>query len=100
MHSPLGISPICREISAILSPVNLAENMKSDSSEQLYEKTAKKFYPRLGAPNRPLDCSAIYFGGLTGLQFQDDSDHEGIERAHQPGRGPGKHKHTGACSHD
>jgi hypothetical protein len=28
----LRISPICREISAILSPVNLAENMKTDST--------------------------------------------------------------------
>jgi hypothetical protein len=36
---------------------------------------------------RPLDCSAMYFGGLTGLQFQDHSGQDGIERAHQPGRG-------------
>ena len=42
---------------------------------------------RLGAPNRSLGCSAIYFGGLAGLQFQGRSGGEWIERAHRAGRG-------------
>ena len=43
-----------------------------------------------------LSISAV----LLASSFRTTPVNEGIERAHQPGRGPGKHKHTGACSHD
>jgi hypothetical protein len=49
------------------------------------EKTTKYFYPRLGASNRSLGYSVIYFGGLSGLQYQGHAGDERIERAHPAG---------------